>query len=81
VHWSLAAEAGTVELADAVWLTAVVEDAGAVVEGGVVFGFVVAAGEPHPSAIIPAIGISASRLMDLMAPSGHTRSGDSKPLR
>jgi len=71
VHWSLAGEARTVELVDAGELVVVVDVAGAVVEGDEVFGFVVAAGEPHPSATIPAIGIRASRLMDLMSLSSH----------
>jgi hypothetical protein len=72
VHWSLVGEAGTVEIVDAGGLLAVVEVAGTVIEGDEAFGFVVATEEPHPSATIPAIGISAataSRLIERMSPS------------
>jgi len=49
-----------------------VEVGEAAVEGDDVAGFVVAAEEPHPSATIPAIEISVSRIIALMAPSSHS---------
>src|SRR5664280_1911657 len=64
VHWWLAGVVGAVDVVDGDGLVVVV--AGAVVDGEVVFGFVVATEEPHPSAAIPAKGIRATTAIRLM---------------